>query len=94
MLLQAEQMSLNVQAVRNKYVQLMADLMVVGESTIALLSDTGAGSFVVKPFLDDVLGSQSEDLFTLTEFAFAIVFFYVTAAYSSFTHWVIAFVIG
>ena len=37
--------------------------MVPGESTIALLSDTGAGSFVVQPFMDDILDRQSKTFF-------------------------------
>lgn len=53
-------MSLNLQDIINKYLQLMGDLMVVGESTVAMLSDTGAGAYMGTPYLEDIMDEPSK----------------------------------
>lgn len=46
-------MSLDVQEMKDKFLKLMEDVMVKGESTATLISDTGLASYLEQPYLED-----------------------------------------
>ncbi len=59
---QAEAMSDAILRVKHKYLRRMRKLMVDGESTIELVTDTEASSYIRKPYLQEGCNGESKSL--------------------------------